>query len=80
MGLPSSIGLDACNNSMAWFGSLCCRATAARIVGSQYLCTTVSKREFLVQFGGQLFCARSIACPRQGQRRHGPHIAVRGQF
>ena len=38
------------------------------------------QREGLVEFGRQLLRPCRIACPRQGQRRHCPHIAVRGQL
>ena len=47
MGWPSSIALATFNSSTARFGSLRSKATAARIVGSQYLWTSVSSGKVL---------------------------------
>ena len=50
------------------------------MVGSQYLWTSVSKGEGLVEFGGQLLRRDRIARPRQSQRRRRAHIAVWSQL
>src|SRR5215472_166919 len=47
VGYPSSIEFMSFSSSTARFGSLCSTATAARIVGSQYLCTSVSSGRVL---------------------------------
>jgi len=44
---PSSIGLVSFRSSTARFASLCSIATAARIVGSQYLCASVASGNVL---------------------------------
>ena len=72
--------LATLSSSTARLGSLCSRATAACIVGSQYLWTIVSSGECLVEFGRQLLRACGVACPRQCQGRHRPYVAIRGQL
>ena len=80
VGWPSSIVLVTFNSSIARFGSLRSKATAARIVGSQYLWTSVSSGNVLSSSAASFSARCRIACPGQSQCRHRPHVAVRGQL
>ncbi len=80
VGWLSSIALAISKSSTARSGSLRCNAAAARIVGSQYLWTSVSSGNSLSSSTTSFSAPAVSPCVRQSQCRHGPHIAVRGQL